>query len=93
MGCPLPPYIKEWRRGPAKEGGAPKGGGVQLPPVVGLPFFLLVGEGRKRKEGGKKGGPAPLPIRIGIGGGPSLAPFPSFPLRPNKAHIPPGGFR
>ena len=26
LGCPLPPYIKEWRRGPAKEGGAPKGG-------------------------------------------------------------------
>ena len=24
-GAPLPPYIKEWRRGPAKEGGAPKG--------------------------------------------------------------------
>ena len=46
-------------------------------------------------------GVPPSPVYKGVeeGGGqggwraPSLAPFPSFPLRPNKAHIPPGGFR
>ena len=70
-------------------------GGILLPVGVGLPFFLLgVGEGRKRKEGGRKGGvAAPSQLGLGLGGAPSLAPFPSFPLRPNKAHIPPGGFR
>ena len=70
-GVPPAPVYKGVEEG-AGQGGwrALGGGGVQLPPGVGLPFFLLgVGEGRKRKEGGRKGGPAPLPIRIGLGGG------------------------
>ena len=37
MGCPLPPYIKEWRRGgPALSMARPRG--VLLPPGVGFPL-------------------------------------------------------
>src|SRR4051812_13234275 len=37
MGCPLPPYIKEWRRGgPALSMVRPRG--VLLPPGVGFPL-------------------------------------------------------
>ena len=68
-------------------GGSPTTTGSRTP-------LLGVGEGRKRKEGGRKGGAGPPPNSDWAwGGAPSLAPFPSFPLRPNKAHIPPGGFR
>ena len=70
------------------------GQGLVRPGCGVLPGLqVLVGVHQEgRKEG--KGGPAPFPIWIGLGGGsPSLAPFPSFPLRPNKAHIPTGGFR
>ena len=78
------------------EGAGQGGWRVQLPPGVGLPLFLLgVGEGRKRKEGGRKGGGRP-PSQFGLGLGghaPSHASFPSFPLSPNNSHIPPGGFR
>ena len=39
----------------------------------------------RRLNWNRFGGAAPLPIRIGLGGrAPSLDPFPSFPLRPNK---------
>ena len=47
-------------------------------------------EGRGTREEGKEG--RPLPNSDWAWGG-SLAPFPSFPLKPNEAHIPPGGFR
>src|SRR4051812_49136205 len=37
MGCPLPPYIKDWRRGgPALSMARPRG--VLLPPGVGFPL-------------------------------------------------------
>ena len=43
-------------------------GGVILPPGVGLLLFLFgEGEGRKRKEGGRKGG-APLLVQFGLEG-------------------------
>ena len=83
------------------EEGAGQGGwralrGSPTPTGSRTPLFPIRSRRAKEKEGGRKerGGGA-LPIRIGLGGGgaPSLAPFPSFPLRPNKAHIPPGGFR
>ena len=70
-----------------------KGGNLLLPGVGLLLFLLGEGEGRKRKEGGRKGGRPPPNSDWAWGGSPSLAPFPSFPLKPIKAHIPPGGFR
>ena len=62
---PLPPYIKEWRRGGPALYGAPKGG-VLLLVGVGFPLSLVgVGE----KEGGQREGrKAPHPIWIGLGG-------------------------
>ena len=59
MGCPLPTYIKEWRRGGAGHGEA-RQGGVLLPLGVGLLLFLVgvglllflvgVGEGEGKGE-------------------------------------------
>ena len=80
---PPAPVYKGVEKGAGQGGGAPWGG-VQPQPGVGLPPFLLgVGEGRKRKEGGRKGGPAPLPIRIGLGGARPL--LCSFSLLSTKA--------
>ena len=63
--------------------------------IFGLLLFLFgEGVGRERKEGGRKEGADPPPNSDWAwGGAPSLGPFPSFPLKPIKAHIPPGGFR
>ena len=89
---PLALYIKEWRRGgPAlswrTQGGSPTPGGSRIPPSL-----VGVGEGRKGERERRKGGPAPLPIRIGLGGTPPPwrppPPFHYGPLRPIDS---PGG--
>ena len=52
----------------ADQGGWHALGGSPTPTWSRTPHFLLgEGEGRKRREGGRKGGAAPLPIRIGLG--------------------------
>ena len=86
LGCPLPPYIKEGRRGPAKgrrraQGGSPTPTRSRTPP-----FPIWRGRG-KEEEGGRKerGGQPPSQFELGLAGAPSLAPFPSFPLKPIKA--------
>ena len=59
---------------------------------VKKPFYFTVGtklSGTHAEEG--KGGRPPSQFGLNLGGAPSLAPFPSFPLKPIKAHIPPGG--
>ena len=61
-----------------------------LPPILVQLGFL---GGGKREKGGRP----PLLVLIGLGEGggarpPWAAPF-SFPLKPTKAHIVPGGFR
>src|SRR4051812_41687697 len=74
MGCAPPPYMKGWRRGPTGLlGRSPKGGILLLPGVGTPPFLVLIGGGRKGERGGRKGGPAPLLIRIGLGWGLLLA--------------------
>ena len=76
---------------------APRGapGGVLLPPGVGLPpLALLEKEGGRGKE--ERGASPPLPCPIwtrGEGARPSPGNLSSLPLKPTKAHIPPGGFR
>ena len=74
MGCPLPQYIKEERRGgrPALEG-APRGG-ILLLVGVGFPSFLLLLGGGKEGEREKERGapPSPSPIRTRRGGSRSL---------------------
>ena len=93
-GAPLPPYIKDprggagWPRGARQESPTPSGSRILPPILVGVGFAEV---GRER------GGPAtsPSPNRTRGGGGaqpPWAAPF-SFPLKPTKAHIAPGGFR
>src|SRR5215216_5161871 len=60
MGCPPPPYIKEWRRGAAGlMGCAPRR--IPTPTRSRFPPFLvqLGGEGSERGREGKRG-PAPL---------------------------------
>ena len=80
-------------RGAGQEEGA---GGVLLLPGVGLPSNPIPTRNPQRgKE--EKGGRPPLLVLIGLGEGeeaqpPWAAPF-SFPLRPIKAHMVPGGFR
>ena len=79
MGCPPPPYIKEWRRGRAgpllwRTLGSPTPTGSRIPP------FHVVGVGEKEgEERRKERGGGPLPIRIGLGGR-ALHLFPSSPL-------------
>src|SRR3990170_8272126 len=78
MGCPPPPYIKEWRRGgPALSMARPRGG-VLLPVGVGFPPSLVgVGEEGRGREGEGKGGPAPTPnSNWAWGGAPSTWPPP-----------------
>ena len=71
-------------KGAQEEEARPRGG-VLLPPVVGLLLFLFgEGEGRKRKDGGRKGGAGPPPNSDWAWGG---RPLPcSFPLLSTKAH-------
>ena len=86
-GVPPPPYIKEWRRGAGPLYGAPWGSPFQV--VVGaLPSRSR--RGRKEERGRKERGAGPPPNSDWAWGRP--LPY-SFPLRLNKAHIPPGGFR
>ena len=61
MGCPLPPYIKEWRRGgPALSMDAPQGGFLLLVGVGFPPSIVGVGEEGKEEAGRRKeGGAAP----------------------------------
>ena len=80
-GVPPPPYIKEWRRGPAKGVARPKGG-VQPQPGVGLPHFPIRSRRGKEEGGGKKerGGRPPSQFGLGLGGGapPPLLLLPPF---------------
>ena len=93
---PAPVYIGARGRRCDQARGVP--GGVLLPSGVGLPPFLVgIGFARweqREKEGGA-GSLSPCPIRTKGGGarGPALAASPLLPLRPIKAHVPPGGFR
>ena len=81
LGCPLPPYIKKQGGRCGRPGGGTLGG-VLLPPVVGLPPFLVgLGEGGKEEVERKERGappPSPFPIRTRGGGvrGPALAASP-----------------
>src|SRR5215216_1484260 len=87
MGCPSPPYIKEERRGWPALMVRPKGGFLLLLGVGFPPFLVLIGGGRKGKRRGRKGGPVPFPIRIGLGGRAPTSWPP--PLSPTKAHVGP----
>ena len=62
----------------------PKGGFLLLLGVRFPPFLVLIGGGRKGKRRRRKGGLAPFPIRIGLGGGPPppLGCLLSLPLKP-----------
>ena len=77
------------QRGEAQESPTPSGSRIPPPPI-------LVGIGFAEGEKIRRGRP-PLLVLIGLGEGggaqpPWAAPF-SFPLRPMKAHMAPGGFR
>ena len=77
-GVPLPPYIKEWRRGAAKEGGAPKGGSP-TPTGSRTPLFPIRSRRGKKEEGGRKErGDGPLPNSDWAWGGPPLLLSPPF---------------
>ena len=94
-GVPLPQYIKEPRgRGPPARRRAQEESysyrEYDSPPPI------LVGLGFPEGERGRRG-PDPFLVLIGLGEGggarpPWAAPF-SFPLKPIKAHMAPGGFR
>ena len=93
-GASLPEY-KGVEEG-AGQGGWRAQGGSPTPTGSRTPLFPIRSRRGKEEEGGRKergGGRPPSQFGLGLGGHPSLAPFPSFPLRPNKAHIPPEGFR
>ena len=97
LGVPPAPVYKGAVEGAAgQDEGAP--GGVLLPPGVGFPPFLVgIGFGRGKEEREKEGGHRPpLLVLFGLGGRgawPSPGHLSSLPLKPTKAHIPPGGFR
>ena len=94
---PAPVYKGARGEEAAGQGGRAKGGGVLLPPGVGLPSFLVgIGEGGKEEEEGKERGappPFPCPIRTreGRGRGPPLASSPLLPYGPCRPNNPPGG--
>ena len=88
--CPVYKGVEEGEGRPPME--RPKGGFLLLLGVGFPPFLVQLGEkGRRGRREGK--GAGPLPIRIGLGGAPTLAASSSLPLRPNKAHILSGWFR
>ena len=95
LGVPPAPVYKGAGEGAAgQEEGAL--GGVLLPPGVGFPPFLVgIGFGKgERGEREGRGAPPPLLVLFGLGGrGARLSPghLSSLPLKPTKAHIPPGG--
>ena len=69
MGCASPIYkgVEEGKGRPPMA--RPKGGFLLLLGVGFPPFLVQLGGGRKGKRRRRKGGPAPLPIRIVLGGG------------------------
>ena len=87
-GVPLPPYIKEWRRGRAgpqlwRALGSPTPTGSRIPP---FPSWSRR-EGRESEKRRKEGAP-PLPlVQFGLGLGGRAACLSLSPLKPNKAHI------
>src|SRR3954468_22219183 len=79
MGCPLPPYIKEWRRGgPAlslwRVLGSPTPTGSRIPPFLVQLGVLPSSRSRRQGRGrgkGRKEGVRPLPLvqfGLGLGG-------------------------
>ena len=93
-GVPPGPVYKGVEEG-ADQGGWRALGGSPTPTESRTPPFpIRRGRGKEEDGGKKERGAAPPPNSDWAwGGAPSFAPFPSFPLRPNKAHIPPEGFR
>ena len=69
LGCPLPPYIKEWRRGGPASYGAPQG---RIPTPTRSrfpPFPSPTRRGRKEEGERRKEGPPPPPlVQFGLGG-------------------------
>ena len=100
LGCPLPPYIKEQGRRRPAIGGARQGSRIPTPSWSRFPPFLVQlgegGKGGKRRRKGE-GVRAPNPLSYLDWAWEGHVPPPgcclSFPLRPTKAHIPPGGVR
>ena len=97
LGSPSPQYIKDGGGGGRPRRGAP--GGSPTPTRSRTPFFpswrRRRGEGGGRGQGKGERRP-PLLVLFGLGGRgawPSPGHLSSLPLRPTKAHIPPGGFR
>ena len=94
---PTPAPVYKGARGKAvgQEEGAL--GGVLLPPGVVFPPFPSwnrIREGERGEREGRGGRP-PLLVLFGLGGRgarPSPGHLSSLPLKPTKAHIPPGGF-
>ena len=93
-GAPSPIYKGvEEGGGPALYGApwrSPTPTGSRIPPSL-----VGVGEEGRRREGEGKGGWPPTQFGLGLGEGRALhlATSSSLPLRPNKAHTLPGGFR
>ena len=55
MGCPLPQYIKGWRRRGSAKGEARPRGGNPTPSRIPPSFLVQVGEGKEGKEKEKEG--------------------------------------
>ena len=93
QGVPPSPYIKEWRSGPTKEGGAPKGGSP-TPTGSRTPLFPIMSRRGKEEEGGRKekGGRAPSQFGLGLGAPPPWLPPPLFHHGPLRPIYLPGGF-